>query len=488
MPPEVAAALCAVGIAGLLYLDRQRRERASFAVWIGVAWLFIGSSRAVSAWLGTVPAVDSPDRYLEGSPIDRVIITGLLVIAIIVLIGRGKRTVALLKSNWPVLLFFVFCAASVLWSDFPTVALKRWTKAIGNVAIVLLVLTDRHPTSAFKQLFTRTAFFLIPLSVLFIKYYPALGRGYNGFTWTTFYSGVSTDKNGLGTLCFVFGLASVWRLLGALHERALPGRVQVLIAHVVILAMNLWLMMMANSSTALGCFILGTAIILITDSSRRPATVHLVAASIGCVAVFAYVFQDAYLGLVQTFGRDATLTGRTQIWKDLFNMNLNPWLGAGFETFWLGPRAEYFWNKYYFHPNQAHNGYIEIYITLGILGLSLLAVQFAIGYRNAVASLRQNVPLATLQISFMAVAALYNMTEAAFKLMHPVWIAFLFSTTVGIAPSPIRRAVATNLVRTNRSEMESKPDRLDVVPVTVHHIHLQHLMISTHQNGSAREI
>ena len=66
---------------------------------------------------------------------------------------------------------------SLLWSDFPDVAFKRWTKALGDLVMVLVVLSDREPISAVKRLFSRTEFLLIPLSVLLIKYYPTLGRG-----------------------------------------------------------------------------------------------------------------------------------------------------------------------------------------------------------------------------------------------------------------------------------------------------------------------
>lgn len=440
MSPQLAAAVFATGILGLLYLDEERNARISPAVWIAVVWLFLGSSRMVSQWLGSAATLDNPTQYLEGSPIDRAVLTGLLGIAVLVLISRGGLTVGVLKANAPALLFFGFCAASILWSDFPQVAFKRWTKAVGNLVMVLLILTEQNPLMAIKQLFARTGFILIPLSILLIKYYPALGRGYNGFTWTTFYCGASTDKNGLGTLCLVFGLASFWMMVRAFQDKERSNRGRHLVAHGLLQAMNIWLLWMAHSSTSLACFILGCAIILITTFKPRPSTVHTLAGSVACVAVLAYMFQDAYAGLVGALGRDTNLTGRTDIWNDLFTMNLNPLVGTGFESFWLGPRAEYFWNKYYFHPNQAHNGYIEIYITLGILGLALLTWQFVAGYRNIVSSVRRNLPFASLQLALLVAAALYNMTEAAFKIMHPVWIAFLFSTmTTPLAKHAVRR-------------------------------------------------
>jgi O-antigen ligase len=439
MPPRLAAVLCGFGILGLLYLNREEKDQTSPAIWIAVAWLSIGSSRTISQWLSTEAALASADRYVDGSPTDRFILSGLLICGLLILIRRSRRTLSLLKENIPILLFFGFCAMSVLWSDFPLVALKRWTKTLGNLTMVFLVLTDRNSVSASKQLLCRTGFLLIPLSVLLVKYYPDLGRGYNGYTWTTFYCGVSTDKNGLGTLCLVFGLASFWCFVQAFRDKNSARRVRLLIAHSVVLAMTLWLFLMAESSTSVACFVIGSGIILITTLNKRSTTVHIIAALIGCIASLACLSQETYVRLVSALGRDASLTGRTDIWNDLLRMDFNHWIGTGFESFWLGPRLEYLWSRYYFQPNQAHNGYIEIYLTLGVVGLALLGMQFIVGYRNAVAALRQGLPFASLQLAFVAVAAIYNVTEAAFKVMHPLWIAFSLSIIATLIRVPVKR-------------------------------------------------
>ena len=68
---------------------------------------------------------------------------------------------------------------SIGWSDYPDVAFKRWIKSLGDFVMVLIILTDRDRYAAIKRALTWTAFLLMPLSVLFIKFYPDLGRGYH---------------------------------------------------------------------------------------------------------------------------------------------------------------------------------------------------------------------------------------------------------------------------------------------------------------------
>ena len=60
------------------------------------------------------------------------VFTILLIAALAVVISRMDRVGPLLRKNGPILLFFAFCAVSILWSDFPFVAFKRWIKALGR--------------------------------------------------------------------------------------------------------------------------------------------------------------------------------------------------------------------------------------------------------------------------------------------------------------------------------------------------------------------
>ena len=249
MSPKIATVVVVVGILGLFLLDRNRKDRVSPALWIPFAWLSIALSRTVGQWLGLAPIItESPDQLLEGSSFDRLIMSGLLMAGLLILVARGQRTGTFLRANGPLLLFFFYAAVSVLWSDYSYVAFKRWIKALGDLVMVLIVLTDPNPSAAVKRLLARSGFLLIPLSVLFIKYYPALGRGFHPWTWEQLYVGAGIGKNGLGLICLVFGLGSLWRFLEALRGGEDTPRSGPLIAHGTVLAMALWLLTPPRSS------------------------------------------------------------------------------------------------------------------------------------------------------------------------------------------------------------------------------------------------
>ena len=435
MTPKIATLIFVVGMGLLFRLDPIRNCRTSKALWIAVLWFSIAGSRSVSSWLaafgggGSVTDVNSnPDYYLEGNPIDRPILIGLLVVGAVVLAVRWQKVWGVLLANGPILCFFLYCAISCLWSDYPDVAFKRWIKFLGDFVVVLLILTDANPLAAVKRLLAWTGFVLIPVSVLLIKYYPDLGRGYHLWDWTPYYTGVTTNKNELGYVCLIFGVASVWRILSALRERKAVR--EVLLAHGAVLAMVFWLFSMAGSMTSFSCFLMGTCILVATSLRmvrRRPWVVHCLVAAMLLFSA-STLFLDVGTGVLETMGRNPTLTGRTEIWSLVLKLTKNRIVGTGFESFWLGDRLRKMWDIYWWHPNQSHNGYIEIFINLGWVGILLLGVVLVTSYGRVLTAFRRNTGTGTLRLAYFVIGITYNFTEAAFKAMHPVWIVFMLAT------------------------------------------------------------
>lgn len=427
MPPPIAAAIFIFGILVLFYLDKDSGSHTSKALWIPTAWLLITGSRPVSFWLGRSPEA-SADQYLEGSPVDRAVFAALLILGLIVLIGRASQVGLLLRSNAPILLFFFYCAVSVLWSEYPEVAFKRWTKAVGDPMMAIIVITDPDWRNAIKRIFARASFLLIPLSVLLIKYYPQYGREYSK-SWQTMYSGVTTHKNTLGMICLFFGLGALWRFLEDYRNREDKNRTRRLIAHGAILAMVIWLFWMSNSMTALASFLMSATLLLAIRRPiviRMPSLVHLLGLGLIVVSLFAILFDSAG-SLVGTLGRNANLTGRTDIWRTVLSMAGNPLLGTGFESFWLGKRLELAWAAHFEGLVSSHNGYLEVFVNLGWIGIILLVSILITGYRKISAAFRRDPAAGSLWVAFFYAAVTSNLTESYFRMLTSVWIFLLLS-------------------------------------------------------------
>jgi len=436
MSGRIATLLFVIGILGLFWLDRDRKLRPSKALWIPVAWLFVNSSRPLSLWLAVLGlARDAPtttaDMYLEGSPIDGSLFIILLILGLAALAPRLHRVAPILKRNGPILAYFFYCLFSMFWSAFPWITFKHWDKGIGDAVMALIVLTDPEPAAALRRLFTRVGFVLIPLSVLFCRYLGDLGRNYS-YAGIQMFTGVTMQKNSLGILCLVIGLYFLWSLIALLRDGEAARRRPRLIAHAVILAMIVYLLWICNSMTSISCLAMAGGVMVFAGQRmvlKRRWVVHSLVAATICFSSFS-LFFDPGGDLLQQVGRNPTLTGRTAIWSAVIPMVSTPPLGTGYESFWLGDRLERFWSMQdgAFKPiNEAHNGYIEIYLNLGWVGLVLLAAVLVTGYRKIILALRHDQAATSLALAFFVAEVIYNFTEAGFRMMNPLWILFLLA-------------------------------------------------------------
>jgi O-antigen ligase len=84
----------------------------------------------------------------------------------------------------------------------------------------------------------------------------------------------------------------------------------------------------------------------------------------------------------------------------------------------------------WWHPeelNEAHNGYIEVYLNLGCIGVLLILTLLINGYAHAAKVLRMNPTVGGLLLASIVVAAVYSITEAGFRMLDLSWIFLLIA-------------------------------------------------------------
>ena len=430
MPKQMALFVFALFIAWLFMRDRKLRPMSSTALWIPLLWIFITGSRPFSLWFGADMNIASPEDYIEGSPFDRYVFLFLIAAAFMVLLRRRVNPVRLTAGSLWLALFFIYCLISVAWSDYPFVSFKRWIKDVGNVAMILVVLTEADPLGAVRAVFARCTYLAVPLSVLFIKYYPDIGRYYNRWTWEPSYCGVATEKNALGTIALVCGIFLVWDFVETRASGGLKGGKLDFAGRVVLVLMVAWLLMMSHSSTSTVCLLIGAGIVVavrLRPFKRRLPRLGTYSLALCFFIFLLYISPDLLQMFTGAVGRNATFTGRTGIWADLLQEHTDPLVGTGYQSFWLGAGAERMWQKYYFHPNQAHNGYLETYLNEGLIGLGLLLAAIVSTGNRLKGEMMKDSGLAILCYSFFIVALISNMTEATFNRLGLIWIIFLLA-------------------------------------------------------------
>lgn len=386
-----------------------------WSLWIPFIWVSINATRPLALWFSSGTEASQVTDISEGSFYDRNAYLLLMGIGIVILARRRiEWGQVLYNCRW---LFFLFAyyLFSTLWSTDPFVSLKRWIKADGDIIMILILLTEADPVEALRAVMIRSFYVLVPLSVLAIKYYKDIGRYYGQWEWETHYCGLTLSKNNLGQLAMLGGLFLLWQMVDVYRHRNHRLNLRTIWPDLVVLAMCLWLQKMANSSTALVCFIVGTGIFFCARLAwvkNNLKNLRWCVVGMGLLMLLFTVsteFRGMISGLV---GRNATLTDRTLIWDLALKSGSNPIIGEGFESYWMSGKGFKIVDE--FHVTYAHNGYLDQYLDTGWIGVLLFVGMLYAAGRNATSHFAGGSLLGCLFMGLFWSCLLFNYTEISF--------------------------------------------------------------------------
>jgi len=425
LPPIIASLLTVAFIIFLFRRDIREKPNVTGALWLPLIWMLIIGSRFISLWLNLFGFHLGAVTLEEGSPLDACVFFVLIAAGLYVLHQRQASLSEIVRNNKWLTIFLLYCFVSIVWSDFPFVAFKRWLKILGHPIMALVLLTEPNPEEALTRLMKRCAYVIVPVSILFIKYYPQWGRGFNEWTGGAMNTGITDNKNALGYDCLILGFFFCWHLLQTWRTERGTSRRNELLLTVGFLIAIWWLFSMAQSSTSLVSLLLGLAIM--AALGLRLVNKRLIGTYI-VVGIVICVLAEATFGIsgrvIELLGKSPTLTDRTVLWEDVLKVKINPIFGAGFESFWLGERFQKFAESRWWQPNQAHNGYLETYLNLGLVGLFLMVGLLIATFWKSRRELLKNFEFGRFRLGFLAAVVVYNWTEASFKALHPIWFVF----------------------------------------------------------------
>lgn len=421
MPPILAAVLTTLFIAYVFFRDYRTGYLPSKALWIPCLWLLVLGSRSITEWMYLgAPIEGGSGDATEGSPVDRSFFFVLMALGLVVLAKRSVSLEQVLKNNKAWAILVLYCGLSILWSDFPFVAFKRWIKGLGDPIMVLIILTEPNPLKAAEIVLRVCTHLLVPTSILWIKYYPHYGKVFSPWGGMAV-TGVTQDKNMLGFTLMVYALFLVWRLYSRWGQKS-SSRIDTLIIPLVFLYMVGWLFANSDSKTPLLSLFLALGVFFVLGV--RSVRNHFTAFVMVVVLTFGMLEWSFNItsAIVESAGRDTTFTGRTEIWAAVLEMQEQPILGYGMDSFWLGDRLKNLQARWFFKPTQPHNGYIETYLNLGLVGCVLLAGLLVACYMKFLARLSTKdeewAVFARLGMGFLFADMSYNYTESAFKMLH----------------------------------------------------------------------
>jgi len=288
----------------------------------------------------------------------------------------------LFAANIPIMLFYGYFVISCLWSSYPLNSLIRVTKDFGATFIVIaVILSEKKPLEAVRAVYVRCACVLIPLSADLVRFSP-LGKQYARNGYVT-YIGAATQKNSFGEMLLVLMIFLIWdhiearsptgdmRLWKRIHWDCL-----------VLLLMGAWLLQLSGSQTSAVSLFIALALMLRTGwlaSQKVSRVVFVVTLSLPILLLCTQEFGSVFNPILQGLGRDATFTGRTDIWQHITFSTVNPLIGAGFWNFWGGPGGRAIAVAMETGIPNAHDGYLDIFLDGGMIGLFLLLMGGLLG-------------------------------------------------------------------------------------------------------------
>jgi exopolysaccharide production protein ExoQ len=460
-------------LVGLFWFDPAKEPKVSAGLWVPLTFLFFMASRQPTQWLdgqmannpGIVPAANAAvlsNALEEGDSLNRTVSLVLFLLGIAILVSRSFRWGNFFRKNWALTAYLLFALVSVLWSDFPFPAFRKWFRDLGNYVMVLVVISDSHPLEALSTLLRRVGYLLIPLCVVLIKYFPDLAKQYDSWTGENSYCGAATSKNMLGILCLVCGIYFFWDTVVRWPHRKDRSQKRVIRVNAVLTYLTWWLLITCNSATSRTCLIIACLVILAAHSKAIQRQPKILSVAIP-VIFLTYILLFFGLGLSGVFagavGR-TSLSGRPEIWQLVLSQQTNPLLGTGYESFWLGPRVQRIWSAGW-AINEAHNGYLEAYLNLGYVGLFLLFLFVAAVYRNICKKLRPSSSTGSFSLAIWTAFVFHNSTEADFR-TGLMWLVFVLAA---LAVSGVGREKISEEATLHRAQAaEQFPSRIAFSP------------------------
>ena len=426
LPPPLAAFLTVALIVFLFRRDIREKPNVSGALWLPLIWLFLSCSRNLTLWLKLSGLPVGPGSVQEGSPLDACFYLVLATASIWVLSQRQVDLSEIVSNNGCLFAFFLYCFISVVWSDFSLISFKQSIKILAHPMMALVVLTEPDFKEALTRLMKRCAYVVVPVSILWIKYYPQYGTNYDDWGGQMNQGIASGGKNSLGADCLILGFFFFWYLLQTWRtERSTQRRNELRLIAGFLIGIGC---LFAKAHSATSTIALFVAILVYVFVGIRPTiknfigTYTLAALALIVAAELAFGISGH---LSESLGRGSDLTGRTELWEHCLQFQDNPIFGAGFESFWLGERRDKiaaFYNKW--RPGGAHNGYLQIYLNLGLIGLSLLIGLLIATFWKIRLELFRNFDWGRYRLGILLAVLLRAWTEETFATYGSLWFVF----------------------------------------------------------------
>lgn len=323
----------------------------------------------------------------------------------------GRPLLEMLKRVPLLLAVLALPMVSALWSISPPETVQRSIAVLGSSLFGIYLAGRMRPLEAIRLIGIAATASAV-LSIFLIVFVPSVGLMSEG-EYVNVWGGAHLHKNGLGQMA---ALGAMICLIVVIADgfRNNP---------VLVVGLGVNLLLLAGSRSLTSQLVFAAGVILLFTMGRFIRLIvdnALVAAPLAIVGILVALFglsSDSIADILASAGKDPTMSARVPLWQMLGGfMEGHWWLGHGYEAFWSDASyaVRVIERKLHFRPYYAHNGYLEIWLAFGLLGLTVIGALIATLAARTIRGLYSNSadPLLLLSFVYLLMFLLQNSAEA----------------------------------------------------------------------------
>jgi len=372
-------------------------------------------------------------------------ILGFLAPWLLIVLRNFQEAQRAISKNWPLFLLPALTILSTAWSDAPQTSLKGGFEFAATVAIGILAGWCIKPRVFLTSLLS--TFILIAICCL------AVGRQEIISTTGEYaYTGIFGSKNAFSGAMSLLMLVAVAVYLDKGQSRffRLAALTGILLTPVLIYFGH------SLGAILAACFAVAIFLAVCFLTRFQPKArlaigifIFLIALSATVIGSIANFDSDSILHFM---GKSSSLTGRTYLWENGLNIaSERPLLGYG--IFWRvdNPTARKLWYESHVPPGPGfgfHSEYIEMLVSLGLVGLIIMLSQlFVLGRRvvkRVLNTMTQEQNFAFIIFTYFMIrspveAEIFSQFNICMILFCVAWVYFQPAKTIPVPHGALRK-------------------------------------------------
>jgi exopolysaccharide production protein ExoQ len=300
--------------------------------------------------------------YSGGNHVIQLIFSSVYLYFFFRLAQRGREAWALVKQEKWIAAYWMWALASSLWSASTSLTVVHWIALLGTGLVGLYMALNFEPLEQLS-LIARCLATVAIASLIAALVVPSIGVAQGG-AW----QGVFFPKNSLGRMMALGTFSFVLLAIDQKNKRWL---------NLLMAGSCCALLFLAQSATAIVvCALMLTLLPFrkMLAMGNRLLVPLLVFLSMFTVPLVVWLAMNSK-AVLTVLGRDSSLTGRLPLWSVVLQeIATRPFAGFGYGAFWSTAEADRVRATIGWAAPNAHNGFLEILLALGLIGGALFLI------------------------------------------------------------------------------------------------------------------